>query len=164
MHTIRLLSRVYVRLWWCVKYDLWPKWPLITQMKWFKVNDPTTTSLIVHALIQSHPNFTYLPEREEHTLNLTARPLSGAEQTIKQSNAYLTSNLNSISVCRIHATTDPNHPKSALIWACEGAWEGVLCMQQSKRGEWGENRRRKRCAKEEIKFFFGLSSSATISD
>lgn len=114
-------------------------------MNRFKVNDPISTSLIVHALIQSHPNFTYLPERKDHTLCLTACPLSKDGQTIKQSNAYLTSNLNSISLCQIHATTNPNHPKSALIWTCVGVWEGVLCIDESKKREWeGENRRRKR--------------------
>lgn len=39
---------------------------------------------------------------------------TGAGQTIRQGNAYLTSNLNSISLCRIQATTDLNHPKGAL--------------------------------------------------
>lgn len=86
-------------------------------MKWLKGSNTTSTSLIVHALIQSHPNFTYLP-RERRTLCLTAGPPSWAGQTIRQSNAYLTSNLNSISLCRIHTTVDPNHPESALIWMC----------------------------------------------
>lgn len=55
------------------------KCPLITCIKWFKVSDTTSRSLTVHALIQSHPNFTYLPEREEHA----ACSLSWAGQTIK---------------------------------------------------------------------------------
>lgn len=145
------------------KYDSWPKRPLITQIEWFKVNDPTSTSLIVHALIQSHPNFTYLPEREEHTFCLTACPLSRPEQTIKQSNAYLTSNLNSISLCRIHATTDPNHPKSAVIWTVRGI-RGVLSMQESKRTVRKRKWKKKgRCTKDGIKVFFVLSFSATTS-
>ncbi len=51
------------------KYDLWQKRPLTMWMQWFKVSHTTSTSLIVHALIQSHSNFIYLPEREEHTLH-----------------------------------------------------------------------------------------------
>lgn len=56
------------------------------------------------------------PERGAHCF--TACPLSWAGQTIRRSNAYLTSNLNSISLCWIHTTADPNHPKSALICMC----------------------------------------------
>lgn len=39
---------------------------------------------------------------------------TGAGQTIRRGKAYLTSNLNSISLCRIQAITDPLHPKGAL--------------------------------------------------
>lgn len=107
-------------------HDLWPKLSFIMWMKCFKVSKTSSTPLIVHALIQSHPNFTYLPEREEHTLPHCLPP-SWAGQTINQSNAYLTSNLNSISLCRIHTTADPNHPKSELFWMSVCAWVCV-CM------------------------------------
>lgn len=46
-------------------HELQSKWPLIMQKKWFsKVNEPSSISLIVPTLIQSHPNFTCFPERE----------------------------------------------------------------------------------------------------
>lgn len=111
---------------WKSYYDIRPKWPFLTQMEWFKVKEPSSISLIVPTLIQSHPNFTYLPKRvgeREGERDRTrggvpstspAACFTGAGQTIRRGKAYLTSNLNSISLCRIQAITDPLHPKGAL--------------------------------------------------
>lgn len=63
-------------------------------------------------------------------------PIQGADQTISQGNAYLTSNLNSISLCRIQATTDPNHPKGAM----QGGSKGGLQMKDSEEMEAGEEK------------------------
>lgn len=65
-------------------------------------------------------------------------PIQGAGHTISQGNAYLTSNLNSISLCRIQATTDPNHPKGAM----QGGSEGGLQMKDSEEMEAGKKKLR----------------------
>lgn len=104
-------------------------------MNWFKVNDPTSTSLIALCFNSVSPQFHISPrEIRAHSLPLLLDRFRGAGQTIKRSNAYLTSNLNSITLCRIHATTDPNHPKSAPIWTRVWALE-AFCMRENGKRE-----------------------------
>lgn len=96
-------------------------------MNWFKVNDPTSTSLIALCFNSVSPQFHKSPrEIRAHSLPLLLDRFRRAGQTIKRSNAYLTSNLNSITLRRIHATTDPNHPSKCTELNAHVGIRGIM--------------------------------------
>lgn len=64
------------------------------------------------------PQFLISPWEGGASSCLTVYPLSRPGQTITQSNAYLTSNLNSISLSWIHTNIDHNHRKRGLTSEC----------------------------------------------